>query len=173
MSHIDASPTTLLRLRLPQTNPPIFVSRLVGILTASFAKAGDVLFYQDEVGSDLYFMVTGRVNLFITFYVSSGRFMYTGEFVYYYFVREPNCCMCYTTLSPQNAMGRQPQDQETERWVETVILMLRVMKKLALSGWASDFDTKILYSSMTLSMYMVRISLSLSLCFPRLSSNAF
>lgn len=53
-----------------QNNPPIFVSRLVGILTASFAKVGDLLFYQDEVGADLYFMVAGRVNLLITFMVS-------------------------------------------------------------------------------------------------------
>lgn len=55
-----------------QNNPPIFVSRLVGYLTASYAKPGDVLFYQEEVGSDLYFMVTGKVNLFVTFSVRTS-----------------------------------------------------------------------------------------------------
>ncbi|CAN0005413.1 unnamed protein product, partial [Choristocarpus tenellus] len=47
-------------------NPPLFVARMVGSLNPSYAKAGDVLFYQNEVGSDLYFVITGKVNLFIT-----------------------------------------------------------------------------------------------------------
>lgn len=58
--------------RLPQNNPPIFVSNLVGALAASYAKPGDVLFYQEEVASDLYFLVTGKVNLFATFSVSQA-----------------------------------------------------------------------------------------------------
>ncbi|CAM9937510.1 unnamed protein product, partial [Ectocarpus sp. 13 AM-2016] len=55
------------QLSFLQNNPPIFVSNLVGALSASYAKPGDVLFYQDEVASDLYFLVTGKVNLFATF----------------------------------------------------------------------------------------------------------
>ena len=53
----------------PQNNPPIFVSNLVGALAACYAKPGDVLFYQEEVATDLYFLVTGKVNLFATFSV--------------------------------------------------------------------------------------------------------
>ncbi|CAN0559474.1 unnamed protein product, partial [Ectocarpus sp. 12 AP-2014] len=55
------------QLSFLQNNPPIFVSNLVGALSASYAKPGDVLFYQEEVASDLYFLVTGKVNLFSTF----------------------------------------------------------------------------------------------------------
>lgn len=50
------------------------MSNLVGALAASYAKPGDVLFYQEEVASDLYFLVTGKVNLFATFSVSRTRF---------------------------------------------------------------------------------------------------
>ena len=46
------------------------MTQVVGNLTACYAKPGDVLFYQDEVASDLYFLVSGKVNLFITFNVS-------------------------------------------------------------------------------------------------------
>lgn len=49
------------------------MSNLVGALAASYAKPGDVLFYQEEVGSDLYFLVTGKVNLFATFSVRVVR----------------------------------------------------------------------------------------------------
>lgn len=43
------------------------------MLSASYAKPGDVLFYQEEVASDLYFLVTGKVNLFATFSVRASR----------------------------------------------------------------------------------------------------
>lgn len=49
------------------------MSNLVGALAASYAKPGDVLFYQEEVASDLYFLVTGKVNLFATFSVRGAR----------------------------------------------------------------------------------------------------
>lgn len=49
------------------------MSNLVGALAASYAKPGDVLFYQEEVASDLYFLVTGKVNLFATFSVRVPR----------------------------------------------------------------------------------------------------
>lgn len=49
------------------------MSNLVGALAASYAKPGDVLFYQEEVASDLYFLVTGKVNLFATFSVRFAR----------------------------------------------------------------------------------------------------
>ncbi|CAM9187432.1 unnamed protein product [Discosporangium mesarthrocarpum] len=57
------------KLSFLQNNPPLFVTHMVGCLNPSYAKPGDVLFFQNEVGSDLFFVTAGKVNLFITFRV--------------------------------------------------------------------------------------------------------
>lgn len=63
--------TAYIWAKMYKNNPPTFVTLLAGSLAASYAKPGDVLFYQEEVAADLYFLVTGKVNLFLTFKVST------------------------------------------------------------------------------------------------------